>query len=50
MGEYNINPDFKRYVDAYCKDHNLTPEQAIEHKIVQEVMLDYQHKRINCRR
>lgn len=50
MKEYNINPDFKRYVDKFAHDHNITPEQAVEHKIVQEVMSDYKHKRINCRK
>ena len=50
MNEYNINPDFKEYVDKFARDHGIKPEQAVEHKIVKEVMLDYRHKRINCRR
>ena len=50
MGEYNINPDFKEYVDKFARDHNITPEQAVQHKIVQNVMEEYRHKRINCRR
>ena len=50
MEEYNINPEFHEYVDKFCKDHKLTPEQAVEHKIVQYVLEEYRHKRINCRR
>ena len=50
MEEYNINPEFHEYVDKFCKDHKLTPEQAVQHKIVQNVMEEYRHKRVNCRR
>ena len=50
MEEYNINPDFKEYVDKYCQREHITPEQAVEHKLVQYVMEEYRHKRINCRR
>ena len=45
MGEYNINPEFREYVDKYCKKHNVTPEQAVEHKLVQYVLEEYKHKR-----
>lgn len=50
MEEYNINPDFKRYVDAFAEDRNISPEQALEHKVVQIVMEEYRHKRVNCKR
>ena len=50
INTYNINPDFKEYVDKFARDHNITPEQAVEHKLVQYVMEEYRHKRINCRR
>lgn len=50
MEEYNINPDFKDYVDKFARDHNITLEQAVQHKIVQNVMEEYRHKRVNCRR
>lgn len=49
MEEYNINTDFKDYVDKFARDHNITPEQAVQHKIVQNVMEEYRQKRVNCR-
>lgn len=47
MEEYNINPDFKEYVDKYCAKHKITPEQAIEHKLVKIIESEYRHKRQN---
>jgi hypothetical protein len=31
---YETNMDFKTYVDRYCTKHNLTVEQALEHRII----------------
>lgn len=32
---YEENRSFKGYVDRYCVKHNLTPEQAFTHLLVQ---------------
>ena len=37
---YNHDPDFKEYVDKYIKNHNITFEQAMEHKLV-KLYLNY---------
>jgi len=37
---YNLDPDFKEYVDKYVIKEAITIEEAIEHKIVQ-LYLDY---------
>ena len=37
---YNLDPDFKDYVDKYINKHHLTLEKAFKHKIV-ELYLDY---------
>lgn len=37
---YNLDPDFKEYVDKYKIANNLTLEETMEHKIVQ-LYLDY---------
>ena len=34
MVSYNLDPDFKDYVDKYAKKHDLTADQAFEHAIV----------------
>ena len=47
MEEYNLNEDFRQYVDKYCKKHNVTPEQAVEHKLVQYVLEEYKHRRVD---
>ena len=31
---YNLDPDFKAYVDKYIAKHNITLEEAFKHKIV----------------
>ena len=36
---YEINGEFKKYVDCYCKNYGFTKEQAFSHAIVKEVML-----------
>lgn len=34
--------DFEAYVERYCKSYGLTPEEAKEHKLVQEVRAYYE--------
>lgn len=31
---YNLDPDFKKYVDKYKDANNLTLEETMKHKIV----------------
>ena len=38
---YNNNKDFKTYVDKYCKKHEITIDEAMEHKLIRQVYLDY---------
>lgn len=47
MNEYNQNPDFKAYVDAYCTKYGITPEAAVQHAIVRYVEVEYRDMRIN---
>lgn len=47
MNEYNQNPDFRAYVDAYCTQHGITPEVAVQHAIVRHVEEEYRDMRIN---
>lgn len=49
MEEYNLNSDFKEYVDKYCTKHKITPEQAVEHALVKNVEIEYRHKRQNIK-
>ena len=34
---YDKNEDFKDYVDAYCKKHEISKEEAFTHKLVMNV-------------
>lgn len=38
---YNNNPDFKAFVDKYCKKHCITVDEALQHEIVRQVYLEY---------
>ena len=38
---YNSNPDFKNYMDKYCKKHKCTVEEALKHKLVKAVYEQY---------
>lgn len=42
METYNTNSSFKQYVDGFCKKHNLTVEEALQRKVVQETEKYYQ--------
>ena len=37
-----MNEDFEAYVERYCRQYDVTPEEAMEHKLVQEVKLYYE--------
>ena len=39
--EYLYNPDFREYVDKYCKRYNLTVDEAFRQEIVKQVYLYY---------
>ena len=43
---YETNPDFKAYVDAYMRNKDVTLEEVLEEKLVQEVgkMYEEEHK------
>ena len=41
---YDRNEDFKRYVDSYCKQYELTVDEALEHEIVKQVAAQYREK------
>lgn len=45
MVKYNINLDFKEYVDKYCTKHRIAPKQAVEHKLVKTIETEYRHNR-----
>ena len=38
---YNSNENFKEYIDKYCKKHKCTIEEALKHKIIEEVYEQY---------
>ena len=38
---YNSNTDFKEYVERYCKKHKCTVEEALKHKVVEDVCEHY---------
>lgn len=50
MEEYNINSDFKEYVDKYCAQYKIEPEQAVKHALVKIVEAEYKSKRLNVRK
>ena len=41
IDQYKTDEDFKRYVDAYAKQHDITVETAMTHKIVVNVADQY---------
>ena len=43
---YNLDPDFKSYVDKYAQKHNLTNDEAFDHEIV-KLYLKYLEERNN---
>ena len=43
---YHNNGDFQRYVNHYCDTYNMTVEDALERRLVQEVANEY-YKGVN---
>ena len=41
---YNTNADFRRYVDRYASKHNISVEEALEHKIVKQEAEQYREE------
>ena len=44
--EYKINEEFRNYVGRCCKNKDLKPEDALEHKVVFHVGESYYEKRV----
>lgn len=44
MELYEKNPDFKCYVDKYCKTYRIPVEEALEHELVKETGRMYKEK------
>lgn len=42
MGSSDEKGNFKRYLEAYCKSKNLSVEDALKHKIVQDIKAYYE--------
>lgn len=39
--EFTLNSKFRDYVNKYCKKHEITIDEAMEHKLIRQVYLDY---------
>lgn len=39
-----VMSDFEEYLEKYCREYGLTPEEAKEHKLVQEVKAYYEER------
>ena len=39
-----MNQDFEIYLEKYCQKHEITPEEALKHKMIQLVMSCYENK------
>ena len=44
--EYRHNSEFRVYVDKYCKMHDITVEEALEHELVKQVAEQYREKEV----
>lgn len=38
---YNSDPDFKSYVDKYCRSYKIPVDEALSHELVKQVALYY---------
>jgi hypothetical protein len=47
--EYEVNKEFREYVDKYCQKHSIQPKEAMQHVIVRNVEEQYRHKRLECK-
>ena len=43
---YKLSPEFKQYLDAYCRKHNKGIFEALNDNIVKEVAEKYAEKEI----
>lgn len=43
---YNKCEDFKEYVDKYCRTYKISLQEALLHKLVQEVGKNYKEKMV----
>ena len=41
---YDVCEDFKEYVDKYSKKHKISVQEALTHKLVQEVAQMYKER------
>ena len=41
---YENNSDFRGYVNRYCRTYRISVEEALEHKLVQEVGEQYKEQ------
>ena len=41
---YNQNKDFREYVSRYCRKHHVSVDEALQHKLVQEVGYQYMQR------
>lgn len=39
---YKANENFRKYVDKYCRTYHVLVEDALKHKLVQEVAKEYE--------
>lgn len=44
--EYKVNEDFRKYVEKYATNNNMTQEEAMNHKVVVHVGESYYDKRM----
>ena len=44
---YNKSEDFKEYVDKYSTKHKILVQEALTHKLVQEVAQMYKERMLN---
>lgn len=43
---YQKNPDFKRYVDRYCKHYGYDLKEALSHSLIHTAMEYYQEQEL----
>ena len=43
--QYNENPEFKDFIDKYCKKHKCTVDEALTHALVKEVYNHYKNEK-----
>lgn len=42
MNDETLKYDIDQYIERYCQKHKVTPEEAVTHKIVKEVINHYE--------